>query len=222
MYFEYGIKNIKSFMELPFRGNVRDNYSSQCESYIFGYEHTVIHNPKITISFDINNLSLTATALEIHDPNSSFAGGGTGITSTKDYTLGIRYSKEFKHRRFNIDPGLFLKYVIVKNTWPEDLPQLWIEDKPYYVQFHAKSFPGKMIIPEFRLNCGVRFLWRFHIYFDYGYAFGYKKQQEMNIKYLYNGIRQPDSKIYVNGTEISTRLGLKLDFFPSTKRKILN
>ncbi len=224
VYIEYGFNRTKSFLENPIQYSSNSNFEDQHETKCLGYEQCISKRLDIYVCGDYSFKYRSYPQITWRDPETSYGGFGEGTTRFETFAFGLKYKKSFLKDRLSIYPGIYMKLVDVKRTWPDSSMLYWdpIEYYPYSGISYTIAYPDQYLVPEFRFAIDVRFLWRMHLYLNLAYARGFQRTQDLVFEYSYKGIPQPKTVAYVNGTELRFHLGLKFDIVRCRKKEINN
>lgn len=224
VYLEYGFNRSKSYLENPMHYSSNDNFEDQHETKCIGYEQCISKKFKLYVCGDYSFKYLSYPQITWRDPETSYSGIGQGTTKYETFAFGLKYKKSFLKDRLSIYPGIYMRFVDVKRTWPDSSMLYWdpLEYYPYSGISYTIAYPGQYLVPELRLALDVRFLWRMHLYLNMAYARGFHRTQDLVFEYSYKGVPQPKTVAYVNGTELRFHLGLKFDIVRNRKKEINN
>lgn len=149
--------------------------------------------------------------------NSDFQGsvpwlnGGTGKTMIYRLGIGVGYRFDFWNSRIRTIPKLIINNEIAKETWGPGYGRAGISGR-YVYQFYSYSNPGFQMIPEFVVPLCVKLFKGLHLQLEYSFLWGHRPFMYIVAEYEIDGIRQPDSRFYNDGTAHHVMFGLSYMF----------
>jgi hypothetical protein len=142
--------------------------------------------------------------------------GWFGATDIRRIELGFGWNI-FHSKKIILVPSLFCGLMLSKplgvgiggiiplETVPVEFEQL----EP----IEAESFKTNQIVPAVGFKIGYAFWNRLELFLDFRQVLGFRKTQQLTLKYSYQGIVQPDAINFTDGTDAFwNRLELFLDF----------
>ncbi len=213
IYLEYLYTSLLNISEKPIPEEVQGEYIEQVH-WLLGYEHRLKDDWYVSIDYtNYFNIPVFAVVEKSYDRN----GFGDGFSRTHLLGLGVKRSFRDHLKRWTISPGLYLRAVYIQRT-SSDFECIQLTTHEHGDDFigciDTHAYPGfKPPLVELRLPVEFR-IWRgWRVYFKLGWTLGFKRFQDISYHWTYVGSTEHhDLTHYINGTGITSGLGLKVNF----------
>ncbi len=166
----------------------------------FNYSH--LFRKKYLVEFTFSKYP-DATLFHFEDDDGDLSDFGWSATNFTRFDLGFGYDLLYEHRWIltpSANIGLMFSrptgYGIIGVIPVESLPSEFEQLEPV----EAESYKRTQIVPSIGIKLGYAFWNRLEFFFNIRQVWGFKKTQQLTLKYSYEGEIQPNAINYTNGT----------------------
>ncbi len=181
---------------------------------------TLLKNKKLGVILSYSSLRSHASLIVgTEDEVDSFDNFGNPLylnansSSTQLYRfgLGVSYKLYLWKDILLFNPKVILNNEFAKQTWEPSFGRSG-EHGRYTYEYYAYSNPGFQILPEFVIPLNIKVYKGLSIQFEYAFLWGHRPSMYIEAIYKIDGVQQPNSRFYGDGTAHQAMMGLSYHF----------
>lgn len=140
-----------------------------------------------------------------------FLNAGPSKTTLYRIGLGVGYLINIWKENLIFEPRIILNNEIAKETWSPGFGRSG-ENGRYTYEYYSYSNPGFQILPEFVIPLNIKIYKGLSMQFEYSFLWGHRPSMYVEAIYKMDGVQQPNSRFYYDGTAHQGMMGVRYSF----------